>query len=261
MSTTTATRGIRPRPLANTSVMIGRSARHIFRNIDALITSLALPVMILLLFTYVFGGAVDGSGRYIDYVVPGVILLCAGYGASATAVSVSKDMTEGIVDRFRTMHVVDSAVLTGHVVASVLRNLVSTAIVIGVAVLIGYRAQAALGGWFAALGVLVLFIIALSYLSAAIGLIAKTPEAAGAWGFVVLFLPYLSSAFVQTNTLPDFLRPVAEHQPITPIIETLRALLDAGSPGDSLWLALAWLGGILVVSAAGCVWLWRRSRS
>lgn len=241
-------------------VMSRRSVRHSLRNIDALLIGVILPVLLLVMFTYVFGGAISTGVDYIDFVVPSIILLCAGYGAGTTAISVTKDMTEGIVDRFRTMRVVSSAVLTGHVVASMARNLVSTAIVIVVALALGFRPTAGPVEWLGAIAMIMLFILSLSWLSATFGMIAKTPDSASALSFFILFVPYVSSAFVPIDTLPGWLQPFAEHQPVTPIIDTLRGLLLGGEVGDSWWIATLWLVGILAVSVAGAVVLWRRSR-
>lgn len=242
--------------------MTGRSLRHTVRNLDSLLTSVFLPVMILVLFTVVFGGAMDTGGTaYIDYVVPGVILLCAGFGAASTAISVTKDMTEGIVARFRTMNILPSAVLAGHVAASVARNLVSTALVVAVAHLLGFTPSASAAQWLAAAGLVALFIVAMSWFSAMVGLLTRTVDAAAALGFFILFLPYASSAFVPVATMPGWLQPFAEHQPITPIIEALRTLLDGAWPGSQGWIAVAWCAGITVASIAGCVAAWNRSRS
>lgn len=251
---------VRPAPLSDTAVMVHRSVRHSLRNVDALFVSVLLPVLLMLLMTTVFGGAMDIDGSYVDYVVPGVIVLCAGYGASTTAMSVTKDMTEGIVTRFRTMNVLPSAVLTGHVAASVLRNLVSTGLVVLTALAIGFRPHAGLGGWLGALALLVLFITAMSWLSAAFGLVARSVEGASALGFVLLFLPYLSSAFVPVHTLPGWLQPIAEHQPFSPLIEAIRELLLGTGVGDAGWIAVVWCAGLLMVSAAATAVLWRRSR-
>jgi ABC-2 type transport system permease protein len=176
-----------------------------------------------------------------------------------TAVSVTKDMTEGIVDRFRTMRVVSSAVLTGHVIVSVLRNLVSTVIVIATAFALGFRADASVVEWLGALGLLTLFILALSWLAAAIGLFARSVDTASALGFFILFLPYVSSAFAPVETMPGWVQGFAGHQPITPLIDTIRGLL-LGSSTESWWIAVVWCLGILTVSAIGSAVLWRRSR-
>jgi ABC-2 type transport system permease protein len=233
------------------TTFVRRSVIHTLRTPDALIMAIALPTMLMLLFTYVFGGAIEQDGAYVDYVVPGIILLCAGFGAASVAVDVANDMTNGIIDRFRTMPVRASAVITGHVVASLLRNLLATGIVIGVALLLGFRPAADLVGWLAVIGVVAAYILAITYLFAAIGLAASNPEAANGYGFFLMFLPYVSSAFVPVETMPEWLRWVADNQPLTPIIETIRALLLGNDPGtDAAW-ALGWIALILAV---GVVW-------
>lgn len=246
--------------LADSRVLVGRSLRHAVREPEVLMLGVALPVSIMLLITTVFGGALDtGSGSYVDYVVPGVLLLVGGYGAAMTAISVTKDMTEGIVARFRTMPMAASAVLTGHVVASVLRNLVSLGLSLTTALAIGFRPSAGLGGWLGAVGIVALYMLAVSWLAAAAGLVAKTPEGASAMSFVLLFLPYLSSAFVPVHTLPRWLQGFAEHTPFTPIIESVRALLFGAPTGGHLLPALAWLLGLLAAGVVASVTLWRRS--
>jgi ABC-2 type transport system permease protein len=238
--------------------MIGRCLRLSRRNVEVLTTSLMLPIMVMLLFVYLFGGAIHTGTQYVTYVVPGIILLCVGYGASLTAVSVSQDMAGGIIDRFRSMDVGGAALLAGHVAASVTRNMISTALVIGVAFLIGFRPSAAPLEWLAALTVLLLFILAISWLSAAVGLFAKSPEAASGFTFFVLFLPYPSSGFVPIQTMPSWIHGFAQYQPATPVIETLRGLLLGTPLGVNPWLALAWCGGILVVSVVLCDLLFAR---
>jgi ABC-2 type transport system permease protein len=238
--------------------MAGRNLRMTRRNTDALLTSLLLPVLLMLLFVYLFGGAIQTGTRYVTYVVPGVLLLCAGFGASMTAVSVTTDMGGGIVDRFRSMDVGGSSVLAGHVAASVVRNLASTALVFGVAFLIGFRPSAGPLDWLAAVGVLLLFILAISWLAAVVGLLARSPEAAGGFSFLVMFLPYPSSAFVPIDTMPSWLHGFAGNQPVTPVIETMRGLLLGLPVGASPWKAVAWCLGILVASVAVSGVLFRR---
>jgi ABC-2 type transport system permease protein len=205
----------------------------------------------MLMFTYVFGGAIQSDGKYVDYVVPGLILLCAGFGAASTAVDVSHDMESGIMDRFRTMRIRSWVAITGHVVSSLVRNLLATGVVIGVAIAIGFRPSGTVFDWVEAVGIVALYILAITYLFAAIGLAAGSTEAANGYGFILMFLPYLSSAFVPVDTLPVWLRGVAENQPITPIIETIRGLLMGTELGDSPVKALGWCALILV---AAIVW-------
>ena len=251
-----------PRPrlggITAEAVFVGRSLRHSLRDGESLLMAILLPVMLMLMFTWVFGGAIDPSGDYVEYVVPGIILTCAGFGASSTAVYVANDMRTGIIDRFRTMPLRAGAVLTGHVVASVLRNLFATAIVIGVGVLVGFRPTATPWEWIALTGIIALYILAITYLFAAIGLAAGSPEGANGYGFVLLFLPYLSSAFVPVASMPEWLQPVAAHQPITPIVETIRGLLTDAPLGSEVWWAIGWCVVILAIAAAWGAWLFRR---
>jgi len=251
-----------PRPqlggISAERIFVGRSLRHSLRDGESLLMAIMLPVMLMLMFTWVFGGAIDPSGAYVDYVVPGIILTCAGFGASSTAVYVANDMRTGIIDRFRTMPVRAGAVLTGHVVASVLRNLVATAIVVAVGVAVGFRPAAGLIDWIATAALIALYILAITYLFAAIGLAAGSPEAANGYGFILLFLPYLSSAFVPVSSMPDWLQAIADNLPITPIVETIRGLL-MGSPLDAEpWWAIGWCAVFLVIAAVWGAWLFRR---
>jgi ABC-2 type transport system permease protein len=244
-------------------VMTGRALRLNWRNVDALLTALILPVMLMLLFVYLFGGAIHVGTAYVNYVVPGVLVLCAGFGSALTAVRVCTDMTDGIVDRFRSMNIGGVAFLTGHVVASVVRNTISTLLVLGVAFAIGFRPHAGPAGWLVAGGVLLAFILAISWLSAVIGLLAGSPDAANGATFAVLFLPYASSGFVPIATMPTWLRGFARHQPATPVIDAVRSHLMSSSlmsqsAGNSTWVALAWCGGILAVSAAASAYLFQR---
>jgi ABC-2 type transport system permease protein len=236
--------------------MAGRCVRLSMRQIDALVTSLALPVLLMLMFVYLFGGAIETGTDYVTYVVPGVILLCAGFGSATTAVTVSQDMTGGIVDRLRSMDVGGPAVLAGHVAASVVRNAASTALVLAVALLIGFRPDATVLEWLAAAGILLAYVLAISSLAAALGLLAGSPEAANGITFILMFLPYASSAFVPVATMPSWLQGFAAHQPITPVVETLRGLLLGGATQAPT--ALLWCGAILVAATAASAVLFRR---
>ncbi|WOX23549.1 ABC transporter permease [Streptomyces sp. HUAS YS2] len=244
--------------MSSALTMTGRSLRLSRRNVDAVITSILLPVMLMLIFVYFFGGAIETGTQYVTYVVPGVLVLCSGFGAASTAVAVSDDMKGGIVDRFRSLDIGGTAILAGHVGASVARNLVATTLVLGVAFLIGFRPAAGPLGWLAALGLLVAYITAVSWLSAAAGLLARTPEAAGGFTFFVMFLPYPSSAFVPIETMPSWLHGFSEHQPVTPLIESLRGLLLDQPVGSTPWVALAWCAGLLVVAVAASGGLFAR---
>lgn len=234
------------------TVFIRRSILHSLRNTESLIMSIMLPIMLMLLFTFVFGGAIDPSGDYVNYVVPGIILLCAGFGSSSTAVDVATDMTNGIINRFRTMPIRSISVITGHVTASLVRNLLATCIVIGVALLVGFRPTANLIEWVGAFGIIVLFILTFTWLFAAIGLVTGSPSAASGYGFALLFLPYLSSAFVPTSTMPSWLQGFTNHQPITPVIETIRGLLTDTPIMNNGWWAIGWCTVILAFAIGWC---------
>ncbi|MGB3330614.1 MAG: ABC transporter permease [Thermomicrobiales bacterium] len=238
--------------------MSARSLRGATRQPDALILTIALPSILMLLFVYVFGGAIAVGTDYVRYVVPGVIVLCAGYGAAITAVSVASDMELGVIDRFRSLPIAGSAVLTGHVVASLVRNTLATAIVLVVAWITGFRANASVTDWLLALALLLLFVLAVSWLATALALVVGSAESANAITSIMLFLPYLSSGFVPTDTMPGPLAAIARHQPYTPLIETIRGLLLGTPIGSNGVVAVAWLAGILVVSYIAARLLFRR---
>ncbi len=251
-------------PIAlDSRVMITRCVRRSRRDPEAFFTALMLPIVLMLLFVYVFGGALRTGGAYVNYVVPGLIVLCAGFGAGTTAVSVADDMTNGILDRFRSMPISSSSILVGQIVASLLRNLTATFLVIGVAIGIGWRPTAAPLHWLAAIGMVALFVLALSWLAAAIGLLAKSVESANSVTFVLMFIPYVSTAFVPAHTMPAVLRAFAEHQPFTPVIETMRGLwMGHTSTGVSLGhdaiLAVIYCLAILSLSVAAASRFFRR---
>ncbi|NEA33944.1 ABC transporter permease [Streptomyces sp. SID13031] len=244
--------------VSDVTTMVERSVRLSRRNVDTLFVSILLPLLMMALFVYVFGGAIDTGTQYINYVVPGILLLTTGYGAASTAMAVADDMTTGMIDRLRSLPIRSFAVLTGHVAASVARNAVSTTIVILASLAMGFRPNAGLVDWLAAIGLLLLYVIALSWLAAALGVIAKSVESASALSFFMLFLPYLSSAFVRTETMPGFLQPISRHQPITPVIEAVRSFLTGTPLGSSGWIALTWCGGLLVFSTGLATVLYRR---
>jgi ABC-2 type transport system permease protein len=244
-------------------VMVRRCLRRSLRDPEAFFTALMLPVVLMLLFVCVFGGAMNTGGAYVDYIVPGLIVLCAGFGAGTTAVAVATDMTNGIVDRFRSMPIRGSSILVGQIVASLARNLIATALVIGVGLGIGWRPTGSVGHWFAAAAMIVVFVLALSWLAAAVGLFARSIEAANSFTIVLMFLPYVSTAFVPVRTMPRVLRGFAEHQPFSPIIETMRGLWmghtsSGASVGHEAWISLAYCCGILAVSVASASWLFQR---
>jgi len=235
--------------LGDIGAMVARELRRTLRSVDGLVTAFAIPVSIMLVFVVVFGGAIEQDGQYVDYVVPGTLILCLGFGSASTAIAIAQDMTTGTIDRFKTLPIFGPAVLFGHVIASVVRNLASCVPVAVVALLLGWRPAASAAGWIAAVGFAVLTILAFTWLSCLAGLLLSV-DAAGSINFVFLFLPYISSGFVGVDTMPGWLQGFARHQPYTSIIETLRDLLTGTAPGGALWVALAWLVGLLI---AGCV--------
>jgi len=238
------------RAMADGRTMIIRSFRLSLRNIDGLITALALPIMLMLMFVYLFGGAIRTDGRYVDYVVPGVLLVCVGFGAATTAISVAADLTSGVIDRFRSMDVPGEALLNGHVAASVARNLLSSLLVIAVAFAIGFRSDANLAHWLGAFGILALFVLALSWFAAAIGVAVRSAEAANGVTLLVAFLPYASSAFVPIHTMPSWLQSFARNQPVTAVVDAIRGSLLGGPIASKVWPAVAWSLAVIAASAA-----------
>lgn len=254
------------RVVPDTMTMTGRALRLARRDPDELLVALLLPTMIMLMFVYVFGGAIEVGTDYLTYATPGVILLCAGYGASNTAIALVQDTAGGIMDRFRSMPVAGATVLAGHVLASVAKNLVTTTMVLAVAALIGFRPGAGPLEWLGAIGVVTAYVLAITCVATLVGVVARTPAAAGGLGFFMLFLPYVSSAFVPPETMPGWLRGLAEVQPVTPVIETVRGLLvglgSDGRPvedlGPTAAVALAWCVGIALVTLVAAAWVFSR---
>ncbi|WP_125130059.1 ABC transporter permease [Microbacterium sp. 10M-3C3] len=236
--------------LGDTAVLTGRSLRHILRSPDTIITTALMPIAFLLLFVYVFGGAIStgGDGPYVNYLLPGIFLITVASGISYTAYRLFLDQRGGMVERFRSMPIARSSVLWAHVLTSVVANVVSLAIVIGVALLMGFRTGAGIGGWLAVAGILVLFTLALTWLAVIPGLTARSVDGASAFSYPLIFLPFLSSAFVPTESMPGPVRWFAENQPVTSIVNSIRALLSGQPVGVELWIALAWCVGILVVA-------------
>ena len=245
-------------PVRDAMTLIGRALRLSQRNAEALITSLMLPVMLMLMFVYLFGGAIRVDTSYATYVVPGVILVCAAFGSSTTAVVVSEDMKAGIIDRFRSLDIGGALMVTAHVVASVARNLVATTVVMGLGLAVGFRPHASPLQWLAVAGILVLFMTAISWLAAVVGILTSSPEAANGATFIFMFLPYASSAFVPIATMPIWLHGFARNQPCTPIIETLRGTLAGHPAGGSMARTAVWCLGLLAVGVAGSVAAFRR---
>ena len=242
----------------DSATMLRRNLRHVQRYPSMTLSLVALPVIFLLLFVYVFGGTLGaglghGSGRdaYVNFVAPGIILLTVAGAAIATSVSVATDMTEGIIARFRTMAISRASVLTGHVLASVIEMVIAAVIVTAVAVATGFRPHADVVGWLAAAGIVVLFSLAVSWLSVALGLVARTPEGASNTPMPLMVLPFLGSGFVPVATMPIALRWFAEYQPFSPAIDTVRGLLVGGPIGHNAWLAIAWA---VAIALAGYLW-------
>jgi ABC-2 type transport system permease protein len=238
--------------------MITRALRLTLRNVDALTTAFALPVLLMLMFVYLFGGAIHTGTHYVDYVVPGVILVCISFGASTTAVSVAHDLTGGIIDRFRSMDVRGETLINGHVVASVARNVLSSTLAIAVAVAVGFRPHGNPANWLAAAGILVLFMVALSWLAAAIGTLVRSPEAAQGTAFLIGFLAYPSSAFVPIHTMPPLLQDFASNQPVTAVADAVRALFNGAPVGANAWHAVVWSIAIVIASMTIAGVLFRR---
>jgi ABC-2 type transport system permease protein len=248
--------------LSDTCVLSHRCLRRSLRNPESFFTALVLPIVLMLLFVYVFGGDLRTNGHYVDYVVPGLIVLCAGFGAGTTAVAVATDMANGMIDRIRSMPVTGSSLLVGHVVASLARNLVATTLVIGAGLGVGWRPTGSFLDWLAAAGMILLFVAALSWLAAGVGILAGNAEAATSFTMAIMFAPYVSTAFVPARTLPAVLAGIARYQPFTPVIETMRGLwmgrTSLGAPvSHEAILALVYSGGLLVFSLVGSAWLFR----
>lgn len=245
--------------VADSLTMLRRSLRHTARYPVTMVMALGVPIMMLLMFVGIFGGALgagmDATGGYVDYVVPGILLMTAGYGAQGTAMAVNRDMTEGIVDRFRTMAISRVSVLTGHVVGALVRTLASLALVVGVALLLGFRPAAGPLEWLATVGLLVLLVLALTWLAVGVGLAARTAEETSWFTLVVQVLPFVSSAFVPTDSMSPAVRWFAEHEPFTPIIDTLRGLLAGTPTGTGGPLAVAWC---VAIALGGYLWARRR---
>ena len=233
----------------DTTTLLGRSMRHILRSPDTIITTAITPIAMLLMFVYVFGGAIDtGGAKYVNYLLPGILLITVASGVAYTALRLYTDTASGIFERFQSMPIARSAVLWGHVITSVIANLISLVLVVLVAVAIGFRSPAGVAAWLAVLGIMVLFTLALTWLAVSAGLAAKSPDGAGAFAYPLLFLPFVSSAFVPTEGMPGPVRWFAEHQPVTSIVNTLRDLYAQQPAGNDLWIALAWCTGLLVVA-------------
>jgi ABC-2 type transport system permease protein len=235
--------------IGDTAVLTGRTMRHVTRSLDTIITTVITPIAIMLLFVYVFGGAIGtGTVSYVNYMLPGILLITIASGISYTALRLFTDMQGGIFERFQSMPIARSGVLWAHVLTSLVANVISLVVVVGVALLIGFRSGAGVLAWLAVAGILILFTLALTWIAVIPGLTAKSVDGAGAFSYPLVFLPFISSAFVPTDTMPGPVRAFAEHQPVTSIVNTIRDLLTQQPVGTDIWTALAWCAGILIVA-------------
>jgi len=229
------------------------------RNPENIGTAIFVPAIVMALFGILFGNVMDvGDYNYIDFIVPGIILQTVAQAVTSVAISVNNDMNKGIIDRFRSMRISKSSVLTGHVLSAIVRNMIATVVVIAVAFAIGFRPQAGFIDWLVIAGILVLYMLAITWIAVICGLIAKTPESAGTMPFLLFVLPYISSGFVPVETMPRGLRLFAENQPMTPIIDSMRALTLGMPAGDNLWLGIVWCAGIIIVSFTIAVQVYKR---
>jgi ABC-2 type transport system permease protein len=230
-------------------VMLGRSMRHIFRSMDTIITVTIMPIAFMLLFVYVFGGAIHtGTDNYVNYMLPGILLIAIASGISYTAYRLFLDMQRGIFERFHSMPIARSTVLWGHVLTSLVSNSISVVVIVLVALIMGFRSSAGVLAWLAVAGILTLFTLALTWIAAFAGLSAKSVDGAAAFAYPLLFLPFISSTFVPTESMPAGVRAFAENQPVTSIVEAIRALLSDQPVGNDIWIALAWCVGIMLVA-------------
>jgi ABC-2 type transport system permease protein len=245
--------------LVDTAVLTARSLRHIVRSPDTIITTAIMPIAFMLLFVYVFGGAISsGSDSYVSYLLPGILLITIASGISYTAFRLFGDSQSGMFERLQSMPIARASVLWAHVLTSLVANMVSIVVVVLVALLMGFRSDAGLLAWLAVAGVLVLFTLALTWLAVIPGLSATSVEGASAFSYPLILLPFISSAFVPTETMPDMVRAFAENQPVTSIVNAIRDLFTQQPVGTGLWIALAWCVGILVVAYAFAMRAYRR---
>jgi ABC-2 type transport system permease protein len=250
--------------IGDTAVLLGRSMRHITRSLDTIITVSVMPIALMLLFVYVFGGAIapgGGPGRYVTYLLPGILLITIAMGISYTAYRLFTDLQSGIFERFQSMPIARSAVLWAHVLTSVVSNLISLVIVVLVALAMGFRSGAGPLAWLAVIGIIVLFTLAVTWLAVIAGLSAKSTDGAGAFSYPIIFLPFISSAFVATRTMPGPVRAFADNQPVTSIVNATRDLFAQQPVSASIWTALAWCLGIGIVAYALAMVTYRRKIS
>lgn len=235
--------------VGDTSALTGRSLKHVTRSVDTIVTTAVMPIAIMLMFVYVLGGAIDtGLVKYVNYMLPGILLITIASGVSYTSVRLFMDLSGGIFERFQSMPIARSSILWAHVLTSLFANLVSLVFVVAVALLMGFRTGAGVLAWIAVVGILSLFTLALTWIAVLAGLTAKSATGAGVFAFPLIFLPFISSAFVPTNTMPGPVRAFAVHQPVTSIVNAMRALFAEQPVGSDIWIALAWCIAILTVA-------------
>jgi len=245
--------------LKDTFTLLGRSLKHILRSPDTIITVAVMPIAFMLLFVYVFGGAIHtGAGNYVNYLLPGILLIAVASGVSYTAFRLFMDMQKGILSRFNSMPIKRSSVLWSHVLTSVVSNSISLAVIIGVALIMGFRSSASILEWLAVIGILLLFMLALTWLAVIPGLKAKSIDGASAFSYPLILLPFISSAFVPTNTMPTVVRVFAENQPVTAIVNAVRSLLSSSPVASDIWIALAWCLGIGIIAYLFAVRIYKR---
>jgi ABC-2 type transport system permease protein len=233
----------------DTTVLTGRTMRHVTRSLDTIITTVITPIAIMLLFVYVLGGAIDtGAVSYVNYMHPGILLITIASGISYTAFRLFGDLQSGIFERFQSMPIARSGVLWAHVLTSLVANVISLVVVVGVALLMGFRSGAGLLAWLAVAGILILFTLALTWMAVIPGLTAKSVDGAAGFAYPLMFLPFISSAFVPTDTMPGPVAAFAENQPVTSIVNTIRDLFAQQPVSKDVWIALAWCVGILIVA-------------
>jgi ABC-2 type transport system permease protein len=250
--------------VADTATLTGRSMRHIFRSADTIITTAVTPIALMLLFVFVFGGALKqsiGSENYVNYLLPGILLIAVASGIAYTAFRLFNDLQSGIFERFHSMPIARSSVLWAHVLTSLVANGITLAIIFGVGFLMGFRTGAGPLAWLAVIGILLLFTLALTWLAIIAGLSAKTIDGATAFSYPLIFLPFISSAFVPTETMPGPVRWFAENQPVTSIVDTIQALFAEKPVGSDIWVALAWCVGILIVAYVFAIIAYRKKVS
>jgi ABC-2 type transport system permease protein len=235
----------------DTAVLLGRSMRHITRSLDTILTVSVMPIALMLLFVYVFGGAIDaGAHHYVNYLLPGILLITIATGISYTAFRLFTDLQSGIFERFQSMPIARSSVLWAHVLTSVVSNLISIVIVVLVALLMGFRSGAGVLAWLAVAGILVLFTLTVTWIAVIAGLSAKTVDGVSAFSYPIIFLPFISSAFVPTRTMPGPVRAFADYQPVTSVVNSIRDLFAQQPVSSGIWVALAWCLGILIAAYA-----------